>query len=587
MGSSSHSILLIEGNQSDASFLVEGLRRLEPDLAEVVHVATPREARLHLMVQEFAAILLGVHRPQSGLDDLESLSEYAGKVPILLLGPDCPLELRDRFLAQGATDYLPKGAMTSAELVLLSSCLRHAIHHCRAIADLLEARLLGQHLAHHDPLTGLPNQRQFQHRLRQLISQARRNPRQIALLELNLDRFKLINESYGSDVGDELLRHVAGRLTSTLRESDTIARRGADEFTIILDGITRTPDAARVGNKLLTALSEPYQLSGNEFVVDCSIGISVFPGDGEEVDILLRHADSATSRAKECGGNSLQFYLPQMNQSAAARLELEQDLRLAIDRRELVLHYQPKLDLATERVAGFEALVRWNHPEKGLVPPDRFIPLAEETGLIVPLGEWVLNTACIQNRSWQDQGLPKVTMAVNLSARQFQVERPAEGIDRALRMSSLEPRYLDLELTESAIMTDAEVAIETLGHMRDIGVGISIDDFGTGHSSLSYLKRFPIDRLKIDKAFVQSVLTDNKDAAITRAIIGMAGNLDLKAVAEGVETFEQLEFLRRLGCDEVQGYFYGRPMPAAEACTFLAEKERSCVPRSSLLPSIN
>ncbi len=572
-------ILLVESRDEDARRL--GLRIGDGSSGgadvEVVRARRSSDARTELLVRDYDVVLLGVETPEGALARVAELTDRTPPVPIVVHGPAASDGLRRRILSAGAADYLSRGTLTAVEVDLVARCLTHTVQRGDMQAELEEARRVGEHLAHHDSLTGLPNQRLFASRLRQLIAQARRYPRQLAVLFIDLDRFKPINESLGTAHGDRLLVAVAERLASTLRESDTVARRSGDEFTVILDGIARSQDAARVAQKIQSSLARPYVLDDREIVLDTSIGISLFPADGDDEETLVRHADVAMNRAKRQGGNSLQFFLPEMNASASERLELEQALRTAIEREELLVHYQPQIDLVTEEVCGMEALVRWPHPERGMIRPDQFIPMAEETGLIVPLGDWVLRTACRQNRTWRGEGLPEFPVAVNLSARQFQsaprAEHIAMHIERALSESGLAPDGLDLELTESTIMADADLAIETLERMRAIGVRISIDDFGTGHSSLSYLKRFPIHRLKIDKGFVQSL--DQKDEAITRAIIGMANNLDLRAVAEGVETREQLDFLRTLGCDEIQGYLIGRPTAADAAGEFLRTANRS------------
>lgn len=566
MGARANRILIVERRDEDARRLAEGLA--EEGVA-VVRVHRSAEGGEALCSGEWDGVLLGASSAEVALADLAALRERAPGVPVVVHGPPAERAVRDGLISAGAADYLARGPLSALEARLVARCLSYAVERGDLARELDSARRVGEHLAHHDALTGLPNHRLFANRLRQLMVQARRYPRLLAVLFIDLDRFKPVNDSLGPERGDRLLRAVAERLTATVRESDTVARRSGDEFTIILDGIARAQDAARVAQKIQEALARPYVLGDREIVLDTSIGISLFPSDGDDAETLVKHADVAMNRAKRQSGNSVQFFLPEMNTSATERLELEQALRLAIEREELLLHYQPQVDLASGRISGMEALVRWPHASLGLVSPARFIPLAEETGLIVPLGDWVLREACRQNRAWREAGLARCPVSVNLSARQFQAERPADPIDRALRESGLEPAALDLELTESTVMADAEVAIETLSRMRSIGVGISIDDFGTGHSSLSYLKRFPIHRLKIDKGFVDTLLVDQRDEAITRAIIGMANNLDLRAVAEGVETREQLEFLRTLGCDEVQGYYLARPMPADRAGEFL------------------
>ncbi|MFT5285938.1 MAG: diguanylate cyclase (GGDEF)-like protein [Planctomycetota bacterium] len=567
-------VLLVEHREEHAGRVIEGLAGGKSHFArdlEIVRAGSLDEARVQLLVADYDAVLMGVEAPELAVSDLKMLESKPIETPILIYGAEATAVLRDQMMTAGAADYLACGVLSSAELQLFARCLHNTIDRRGILSELEDARRYSQHLAHHDDLTGLPNSRLFASRLKQLIAQAKRYPRQLAVLLIDLDRFKAANEALGSERGDSLLVSVSERLADCLRESDTVARRSADEFLLILDGIARTQDAARVANKIQRALSVPYVFEEREIILDTSIGISLFPSDGEDEDTLIINADAAMNRAKEQSGNSIQFFVPEMNASTSERLELEQELRSVIERGGLTLHYQPQVDLATGQISGMEALVRWPHKEHGMIAPGRFIPMAEETGLILPLGDWVLKTACAQNKRWQDCGLPKFPVAVNLSARQFQCHEPADRIARILHDSELPPESLDLELTESTVMANADVAIDTMEQMRDLGVKISIDDFGTGHSSLAYLKRFPIHRLKIDKSFVDSVHEDQKDEAITRAIIGMANNLGLSAIAEGVESREQLDSLRSLGCNEIQGYFVSRPLPADEAENFLAE----------------
>ena len=572
MKSKASRVLLVEHREENSSRLSSGLKQRRGSRSrqfDLVRVRTIHEARVQLLVGEYDAVLVGVEAPELATNDLATLGAQPPGTPILMYGAEAPDALRDQILAAGADEYLTCGVLSRAELQLFTRCLHNSIDRSGILAELENARRYSQHLAHHDDLTGLPNARLFASRLRQLIAQARRYPRQLAVLFIDLDRFKAVNETLGSERGDRLLVDVSERLMKCLRESDTVARRSKDEFLIILDGIARTQDAARVAKKIQRELALPHVFDDREIILDTSIGISLFPSDGECEESLIKNADAAMTRAKTQSGSSIQFFVPKMNESTSERLELEQALRAVIERGELVLHYQPQVDLFSGQISGMEALVRWPHAEFGMIPPDRFIPMAEETGLILPLGDWVLKTACEQNKLWQEQGLPRFPVAVNLSARQFQCEEPANRIAKILEASQLAPESLDLELTETTVMADAEVAIDTMERMRKLGVKISIDDFGTGHSSLAYLKRFPIHRLKIDKTFVDSLLSDQKDEAITRAIIGMAKNLGLSAVAEGVESRDQLDYLRHLGCNEIQGYFVSRPLPAIEAAEFL------------------
>lgn len=430
-----------------------------------------------------------------------------------------------------------------------------------------------RHLAHHDVLTGLPNRILLAERLEHALPHANRAGTNVAVMFLDLDRFKLVNDTLGHSVGDELLKAVAKRLVNCVREDDTVARLGGDEFVIVLEDVRHSQDVARVAEKIIDALSQPLALDRHEVVVTPSVGISVYPHDGVDVDALIKNADAAMYRAKERGRNNYQFFTADMNARAFERLTMENSLRKALERNEFLLYYQPQVDIETRRITGMEALLRWQHPDFGLVSPTQFIPIAEETGLIVPIGEWVLRMACAQNKAWQDAGLSPLRVAVNLSARQFRQQNLVEVIGQILADSGLEARYLDLEITETVAMDHAEETADKLRKLKAMGVSISMDDFGTGHSSLSYLKRFPIDTLKIDQTFIQDVAADATDAAIANAISVMAHSLNLKVVTEGIETKEQLASLQQHGRDEVQGYYFSEPLPAAEF-TELLQRER-------------
>ncbi len=418
-------------------------------------------------------------------------------------------------------------------------------------------------LAYYDMLTGLPNRALLAERAELLLDTAERDGSEVALLFIDLDHFKTVNDSLGHSMGDILLQAVATRLRELLRESDTVARLGGDEFVLLLPR-SGPESALRVARKVLEAAQAPYPVGGHHLTVTPSIGISVFPRDATVYEGLLQHADAAMYRAKADGRNTYQFFTAAMNQAAFERLVLESSLRGGVARGEFVLHYQPQMEISSGRLVGAEALLRWNHPELGLVPPDRFIPLAEETGLIAPIGDWVLREACRQNRAWQAAGLPPLPVAVNLSAVQFRHGGLAEAVAAALAESGLEPRYLELELTESILMSDTARTLETLGQLREMGVGLSIDDFGTGYSSLFYLKRFPIQKLKIDRSFVRDLAANADDRAIAAAVVSLGRSLRLRVIAEGVESIDQLSILREQGCDEVQGYLLARPLPAEE-----------------------
>lgn len=420
------------------------------------------------------------------------------------------------------------------------------------------------HQAYHDPLTGLPNRILFNDRLSLALAQAHRNKEMLAVLFLDLDYFKLVNDTLGHAVGDKVLKEVTGKISACLRESDTVARLGGDEFTILLPRICNEEDAARVARKINQAFQQPWVFDEKEFYITVSIGIALYPNDGEDAETLLRHADTAMYRAKDQGRNGYQLYTAAMNDKIMERLTLENSLRQAIKRNEFTVFYQPQVNIGTGQITGLEALIRWQHPERGIVSPAEFIPLAEETGLIVPIGEWVLKTACMQNKTWQEAGLQPVRVTVNLSARQFQQQNLVGIITQVLEETGLDSRWLELEITESALMQDLDFTIGLLYDLREMGVRISVDDFGTGYSSLNYLKRFPINALKIDRAFVRDITTNPEDAAIVSAIIVLAQNLNLELVAEGVETEEQLTFLKCRRCSEMQGYLFSKPRPAHE-----------------------
>ncbi|MDH5541349.1 MAG: EAL domain-containing protein [Nitrospinota bacterium] len=431
------------------------------------------------------------------------------------------------------------------------------------ITDIKRSQEEIKYQAYHDPLTGLPNRILFKDRLKQSLIHAGREKRQIAVMFLDVDNFKNINDSLGHPVGDRLLQGVGARIVGTLREMDTVSRVGGDEFTVILEDIRSPQDAIQAARKIVEAISHPFVEKGNNLFVTTSIGITVFPTDSEDLNTLLQNADLAMYRAKKLGKNNYQLFTTEMNTNALERLEIENDLRLAIDRQEFSLVYQPKVSLGSGEIMGVEVLVRWGHPTKGMVLPSKFIPVAEESGLILNIGKWVLFEACRQTKAWLDAGLPSIIVSVNISAVQFKRGDLVELVEEALGKTGLPAENLDLEITESLIMTDVNSAIETMKRLNDMGVELSIDDFGTGYSSLVYLKKFPIDTLKIDQAFVRNLTTDANDAAITDAVISMGHSLNLKVVAEGVETAAHLEYLHRQGCDIIQGYYFSKPVDAS------------------------
>jgi diguanylate cyclase (GGDEF)-like protein len=436
-------------------------------------------------------------------------------------------------------------------------------------------------LAYFDSLTGLPNRESFMMHVDQSIKSANRHKQKMAALFLDLDDFKRINDTLGHTIGDMLLKAISERLLDCLRSSDIlghtaenvstnmVARFGGDEFTILLTEIRDSGDAAVVAQRIMETLMTPLNLAGHEVVITPSVGIAVFPEDGNNTEVLFRNADTAMYSAKRSGKNNFQLYNNAMNSSALERLTMENHLRKALEQNELQLHYQPQQELDSGRIIAVEALLRWQNGELGNVPPDRFIPMAEDSGLIIPIGEWVLRTACTQLKAWQDTGVPVARMAVNISVRQFMYPGFIQLVQEVIEETGLNPESLELEITESLLMQDADGAIHLLNELKALGVQLAIDDFGTGYSSLSYLKRFPIDRLKVDKMFVREITTNTEDAAITRAVIAMANNMNLRVIAEGVETAEQLNYLAKEHCHEIQGYYLSRPVPANEISSLI------------------
>ena len=440
-----------------------------------------------------------------------------------------------------------------------------------------------QHLALHDGLTGLPNRLLFEEQVDKALAAAQRLDQKLATLFFDLDRFKNINDSLGHHVGDALLKEVAKRVTHCLRKSDymvrgametsdnTMARMGGDEFTVLLPNLSHAEDAARVARRIMEALAIPFQIGGGEVFVSASIGIALYPIDGSDVATLIKNSDAAMYHAKNEGRNNYQFFTESMNKEAAAKLSLENDLRKAVSEEQLVLYYQPQIDIATRNIFGVEALIRWRHPQRGLVPPVEFIPLAEERGLIVAISEWVLRTACAQAQAWHQSGLRKITVAVNMASPSFKQENLLQVVTDALEGSGLEAKYLELEVTESIMVHDMKTVLPTLKALKDIGIHLSIDDFGTGYSSLSYLQHFPIDALKIDQTFVSDI-DENRGSAIVQAIIAMSASLNLTVIAEGVETESQAKFLLENGCHKMQGYLFSRPLPVDEMTRLLQQQ---------------
>ena len=451
-------------------------------------------------------------------------------------------------------------AITITPLTDEQGKVTHFITSGKDITENIQTQERLHHLAHHDALTGLPNRTLFVERLKHALARAERRKRSVAVMFLDMDRFKVVNDTLGHEAGDRLLQAMAARLHACVREGDTVARFGGDEFAGFLSDVASPEDVAIVVSKFLDALAPPFTIDGHELFISGSIGISLYPEDGTDTQTLMKNADTAMYRAKQQGGNTSEFYHPEMNAHALTRLGWETGLRRALEREEFSVHYQPQFDLSGGGVVGFEALIRWDNLESGAVSPSEFIPLLEETGLIIPVGEWILRTACAQHEAWQKAGLPPMRIAVNISSRQFDNSELLKTLQRVLEERCMLPEFLELEITESILMKNSAPDIEALQTLSRMGMRFAIDDFGTGYSSLTYLKRFPINVLKIDKAFVQDITVNVDDAAIVRAIITMAHSLGMKTVAEGVETREQLDYLRTQGCDFAQGFYFSPPL---------------------------
>ena len=537
----------------------------EAGYTNFVSTSDPLEALDLIVERKPDVLLLDLMMPgMSGLEILAAMEErnILRDLPTIILTSSKEAAVKLQALELGATDFLAK-PVDPSELLL-------------RLRNTLSAKVYRDRLANYDLLTGLPNRNTFVERLDWALRHATRYGHSGAVLQIGLDEFKRVNEALGPALGDAMLQEVAQRLEHCLRDTDTVSRLDSDgplpslsrlsgdEFTVLLPMIRKSDDAAHIGQRLLGAIAEPFKLAEHEINVTCSVGISVFPTDGTEVDSILKNAGAAMQHAKDRGRNFAAFYSSELNARALQRLQLTAQLRRALERDELVLHYQPKVDVKSGEVVGAEVLVRWQHPERGMVPPGEFIPLAEENGLIVPLGEWVLKTACRQIREWQQAGYRVPTVSVNVSSHQFRQGDLTTVVDGILQNAGIDSRSVCLELTEGVIMENAQANIETLRVLKAMGLKLSIDDFGTGYSSLSYLSRFPLDELKIDRSFIMQIKAADDRAAIVTAIIAMAHSLGLSVVAEGIETEPQLAFLESQGCDEYQGFFKSKAVSASE-----------------------
>jgi diguanylate cyclase (GGDEF)-like protein len=553
-------VLLVGGSAEDASelrALLDASRAME---FEVIHGERLAQALTLPSARDSDVILL--HLTEDDLPRLSMLTQArlsAPLIPVVVLSDVDDEAIALRALQSGSRGYLVKSELNPRQLV---TTLGAALESHRMILQLNSARERARHLATHDQLTGLANRSLFHDRLSQATSAARRGRQKLAVMFMDLDGFKTINDTLGHAVGDGLLRGIARRLGSCLRETDTAARLGGDEFAVLLTNLSNELDAATVARKILHVLAQPIQFRRQSTSIRCSIGIATFPRDATDPEEIVKKSDTAMYHAKERGGSRFEFYTEDMNAAIQRRVALEERLRTALDERQLVMHYQPQFDLTRGRIIGAEALLRWQHPELGLVSPSHFLPIAEETGLIVSIGDWVLRTACEQNAEWNTSGHRGLRVSVNVSSQQFLEVGFADVVRNALEESGLPPVSLELEITESSLLRDVEVTVNTLRSLKDLGVRLAIDDFGTGYSALAYLKRLPIDVLKIDQSFICALTTDPADATITEAIVQLAGGLNLTTIAEGVETLEQLLLLGSYGCSRMQGFLFGKPVPA-------------------------
>lgn len=573
-------LLLVEDDLGEAQLLHSLLDDSLKVLFRITDTSRLEGALALLQQREFDLILLDLTLPDAqGIETITRTKPASGEVPIVVMAGHDDEELTLNALKAGAQDYLVKGQLDGRNLV---RTLCYAVERNRTLLDLEHARQREHFLATHDCLTGLANRALFYDHLQQALTYADRYEQYIAVVYVDLDQFKSVNDRLGHAVGDMLLRNVGQRLAGCIRRSDAAARVGGDEFLLLLQNLTRVEDAAKVADHVLHELSTPHRVEGYELTISASIGISLFPQDGTSADALIRNADAALYSAKEKGKSDYQFYTAGLNARTKERHEIERGLRQAVDLKQLVIHYQPQLDLLGGRIFGAEALVRWNHPELGLIPPCDFIPLAEKSGLISPIVEWVMHAACEQHRAWRDAGLPPIRMAVNLSVQQLRQRHLTEKVKRILDKNDMDPAQLELEITESGILLDSQQSFKTLQSLKQLGVRISIDDFGTGQAAFSYLRRFAADTIKLDRSYVSHLVIDENDTAIAVAILAMANSLQLETIAEGVENLLQLEFLRSCHCDRVQGFLFSRPVPAEEFQELWTRevREGSLCPRS-------
>jgi diguanylate cyclase (GGDEF)-like protein len=586
-------ILIIDDDEQVQSLLKEILRD-EHDCA----VAGSAEDALALLKSDsFDLVISDINMGGiSGLELVPLVHEQTPDTVVVMISGQQTIDYAIESMRAGAFDYITKPLDIRQVQAAVSRALAHhgLLREKRLyenhLEDLIKERTAEiEHLAYYDRLTDLPNRVLFVDRCTQALAIAQRNRHLAAVLLVSLDRFKKINDTLGHGAGEVVLAESAARLRNCVGEGDTVARFDGDEFAVLLTHVKETGNLADVSLLITEAFKPPFQLGPQEVYVTVSLGISIFPANGEDQAAILKNAGAALYRAKQQGGNNYQFYAAEMNAQALKRLALETSLRRATENEEFITHYQPVVDLASGEVVGAEALVRWRHPEFGLLPPAKFIGLAEDTGMIVDIGDFVMRSACAQTRAWQDRGFGRLRVAVNISARHFQQANFLDRVVQILSDTRLDPACLELELTETSIVQNAEAAAELFASIRHLGARVAIDDFGTGYSSLSYLKRLPIDTVKLDRSFVAGATSDPRDAALVMSIITLAHNLGLKVIAEGVETDEQLNFLRLLRCDEAQGYLFSKPMPAEvfESSMTLRPQRKAGFPAKGPRPDLN
>jgi len=560
-------LLLVEDNPDDAELVLRVLRKGGYNL-DFIRVDSEEDLREALENSTWDIVLSDYSMPGfSGLGALNILKELNLDIPFLIISGTIGEEVAVEAMRLGAHDYLMKN-----NLARLVPAIQRELHDANERYARRIAEQTLRHQAYHDVLTGLPNRWLLRDRMEQALAYVRKNDLQMGVLFLDLDRFKNLNDTLGHLVGDHLLRAVADRLKKVLSAWDTVARLGGDDFVLLLPDINDASVLEEKAKELLTLFETPFELSGKSIYLDVSIGIAAYPDNGQDSDSLLKNAEATMYYAKEQGGKNFQFCSGDIQSATVDRFTIESELRVAIKNSELLLHYQPQFSLEDDSITGVEVLVRWNHPERGMTPPDKFIPIAEDTGLIIPLGEWVLQKTVEDIALMREAGISLKRVAVNLSARQLYHQDTQNTLRKLLATGNLGADLLEVEITESGIMQNPELAAENLITMKSIGVGVAIDDFGTGYSSLAYLKRFPIDVLKIDRAFVRDITLSSDDASIVKAILALAKALNLRVIAEGLETQAQYDYLKELGCDEGQGYMYARPMPFDDLLDFIRKK---------------